>query len=74
MNLVTQTEGRRPQEVDEADRVGLERGHESDRQWERGHHEPGKNPSTRGQRIALGSWIERMQRAALGAWTVRERW
>ena len=43
----------------------------SDRQWERGRPEAGKNLSTRGQRVALGFWIERGQRAILGAWIER---
>ena len=72
LNLVTQPEGRWPQETDEADCVGLG-GVTSVRQRERGRHEPGKNPSTRVQRAVLGSWIERGQQAALVAWTERGR-
>ena len=55
--------GGRPQDADEANRVDLGRGH-NDKHCKRGRHELGNNPSTQGQRAALGSWIKRGQKAA----------
>lgn len=73
LNLETKPKVGRPQAPDEADRVGLGEGHERDKHSERGRHEPGKHPSTRRQRAALGSSMKRGKRAALSSSIERGR-